>query len=118
MQTQEALFQTLKSGIENRDVDALVSCYQDQAEIRIIDQDHPPSSPRVIRGREAITDFYRDICARDMTHRVELYALGDRTLALEEACEYSTGMKVAAAEFCELEGDKILRETIVQAWDA
>jgi hypothetical protein len=69
----------LRRAVEGRDSKALAEFSRDDAVVRIIDRDHPPSTPHEIRGREAIAAFFDDICGRDMTHRLETgLADGDR----------------------------------------
>ena len=61
----------IKQAIEGRDSRMLSSFYADDALVRVIDRNNPPSKPRDIRGRAAITTFWDDICSRAMTHRVD-----------------------------------------------
>jgi hypothetical protein len=52
-----------------------------------------------------------------MTHTVEGgIADGDR-LAFTQSCAYPDGMKVFCSAMLELKGGKIVRQTVVQAWD-
>jgi ketosteroid isomerase-like protein len=44
----------LKRAIEGRDAKALAAFYADDAVVRIIDRDNPPSRPRELKGRAAI----------------------------------------------------------------
>ncbi|HVV94744.1 MAG TPA: nuclear transport factor 2 family protein [Hyphomicrobiales bacterium] len=107
----------LRRAIEGRDGRAMSELYRDDAVVRIIDRDHPPSTPREIRGREAIAAFFDDICGRDMTHRFESgLAEGDR-VAYTESCAYPDGTKVFCSSMMELKNGRVARETIVQAWD-
>lgn len=109
-------FETLRRAREQRDADLLLSLYADDAEVRVVDRSTPPSSPRVLRGEEAV-EFWRDVCGREMTHRIEDEVIGEGRVAFNEACEYPDGTKVLAAETLEVRDGKIVRETIVQAWD-
>jgi ketosteroid isomerase-like protein len=107
----------LKEAIEARDGRMLSSFYADDALVRVIDRNNPPSKPRDIRGRAAITTFWDDICSRAMTHKVELtVAEGDR-LAFTQACAYPDGTRVFCMAALELRGGLIARQTVVQAWD-
>jgi hypothetical protein len=107
----------IKQAIESRDGRMLSGFYAEDALLRIVDRNNPPSKPREVKGRTAITTFWDDICSRAMTHRVETnIAEGDR-LAFSQACAYPDGMKVLCLALCELKGGKIARQTVVQAWD-
>lgn len=107
----------LKQAIEARDGRMLASFYADDAVLRIVDRNNPPSRPREVKGRSAITTFWDDICSRAMTHKVETsIANGDR-IAFSQACAYPDGMKVLCLAMCDLKGGKIARQTVVQAWD-
>ena len=61
----------IKYAIENRDGRRLASMYADDAVLRIVDRDNPPSKPREIRGKKAIAAYWDDVCGRTMTHKVE-----------------------------------------------
>jgi ketosteroid isomerase-like protein len=107
----------LKRAIEGRDAKALASFYADDAVVRIIDRDNPPSRPLELKGKAAIAAYYDDVCGRAMTHRIESGVANGNTLAFTQACSYSDGTKVFCAATLELLGGKIVRQTAVQAWD-
>ena len=107
----------IKQAIESRDSRALASFYADDALLRIVDRNNPPSKPREVKGRNAITTFWDDICSRAMTHRVETSVASGNQIAFSQACAYPDGMKVLCLAMCELNGGKIARQTVVQAWD-
>jgi len=107
----------IKQAIESRDGRALASLYADDALLRIVDRNNPPSKPREVKGRNAITTFWDDICSRAMTHRVETSVASGNQIAFSQACAYPDGMKVLCLAMCELNGGKIARQTVVQAWD-
>jgi len=107
----------IKKAIESRDGKTLASFYGADAVLRIIDRNNPPSRPREVRGRNAISTFWDDICSRAMTHRVDVtIAEGDR-LAFTQDCAYPDGTKVFCAALVDLRDGKIARQTVVQAWD-
>ena len=108
---------SIKRAIESRDGRMLASFYADDAVVRVIDRNNPPSRPREVRGRSAITEFWDDICSRAMTHDVAFtVAEGDR-LAFSQACAYPDGAKVFCLAMLELEDGMIAHQTLVQAWD-
>ena len=99
-------FGALRRAIEERD-----------AEVYTINRRTPPSSPGVLRGMEEISEYLRDVCGREMTHRVENEVVGEDRIAFNEACEYPDGTRVLGAETIELRDGKIVRQVNVEAWD-
>src|SRR5258708_2890429 len=59
----------IKQAIEGRDGRMLASFYADDAVVRVVDRDNPPSKPREISGRAAIVAYWDDVCGRAMTHK-------------------------------------------------
>lgn len=109
---------TLKRAIEERDARTLTALYADDAVMRVIDRDNPPSRPRELKGKNAIAAYYDDVCSRAMTHRVESAAADGDRLAFTQACAYPDGVRVYCAAMLEISGGKISRQTVVQAWDS
>jgi len=107
----------IKQAIESRDGRTLSSFYADDALLRVIDRNNPPSRPRDIRGRAAITTFWDDICSRAMTHRVEMSVTEGDRMAFTQACAYPDGTKVFCMAALELKDGRIAEQTVVQAWD-
>jgi ketosteroid isomerase-like protein len=110
--------ESLVQALEARDPDAQLAHFADDAEVTVVDVDHPPANPLKARGRDAIRAMFEDIAGRDMTHRVtHAYANGDGG-GYSLACRYSSGEGVACAALFQLEDGKIVRLDGVQAWDA
>lgn len=65
----------IKRAIETRDSRMLSGFYAENAQLNVIDRNNPPSRPRIVRGRAAISTFWDDICSRTMTHKVDTPAL-------------------------------------------
>ncbi|RWL48544.1 MULTISPECIES: nuclear transport factor 2 family protein [unclassified Mesorhizobium] len=107
----------IKRAIEGRDGKMLSSFYNDDAVVRVIDRNNPPSKPREIRGRAAISTFWDDICSRAMIHKVDTTIAEGDSLAFTQACAYPDGTKVFCAAMLELKNGRISRQTVVQAWD-
>lgn len=107
----------IKRAIEARDGRALSGFYSDHAVTRIIDRNNPPSKPREIRGRGAITSFWDDICGRAMTHRVDVTIADGDQMAFTQACVYPDGAKVFCMATLKLKDGLIVDQTVVQAWD-
>jgi SnoaL-like domain len=107
----------LRQAIETRDGRTLAGFYADDATMRIIDQENPPSRPQEIKGRAAIAAYYDDVCGRTMTHRLDSgIREGDR-LAFTLTCTYPDGNRVFCSSNLELVGGKIVRQVSIQAWD-
>jgi len=107
----------IKRAIENRDGRTLAGFYADDAVLRIMDRNNPPSRPREVKGKQAIATFWDDICSRMMTHAVEITVEDGSRLAFTQACAYPDGAKVFCAAMLELKGGRIAKQTVVQAWD-
>lgn len=107
----------VKEAIEGRDGRALASFYADGATMLIVDRNNPPSKPREIKGKDAITVFWDDICSRAITHKVEACISDGSKLAFTQTCTYPDGAKVFCQAMLDLQGGKIARQTVVQAWD-
>jgi ketosteroid isomerase-like protein len=107
----------LKSAIESRDGHMLASFYADDALLRVVDRNNPPSRPRHVSGKAAIGTFWDDICSRAMTHDVETTISDGNRLAFTQSCAYPDGAKVLCFAMLELKAGKIARQTVVQAWD-
>ena len=110
-------FEAMRRAVEQLDADALVSLYSDDAEMRIVNKNTTPSSPRELHGKEEITDYLRDVCGRAMTHHIENEVIGEDRVAFNEACEYPDGTKVLTATTLDVADGRIVRQVNVEAWD-
>jgi hypothetical protein len=107
----------LVRAIEGRDAEGQLAAYASDAEIVVIDHDHSPSNPLVVRGTDALRAHLSDICARDMVHEVTTAALADDRLTVELACRYSDGTKVACLCVSGIVDGRIAWQRGLQAWD-
>ncbi len=110
-------FEELRRAEEQRDLDAMLDLYADDAEVRIVNRNTPPSSPFVLRGKQEIAEYLRDVFGREMTHSIENEVVGEDGLAFNVACEYPDGTRVLASENMQLRDGKIVRQVEVVAWD-
>jgi len=108
---------TFRRAIETRDAAGVLAWYLDDAVITLVDRDHPPTRPTVLRGAAEISAYYTDICGRNMDHKVDHVVLDDTGLAYVQRCRYPDGTKVTCATVATLTAGRIGRQTIVQAWD-
>lgn len=115
--TQVLDVDALVAAIEARDVDGQLAAYADDAHITIIDHEHPPSSPQIVRGIDAIRAHIADVCSRDMTHHVTTAATVDDRLTIELACRYADGTRVACLCVSGIEDGRIVWQRGLQAWD-
>jgi ketosteroid isomerase-like protein len=109
--------EAIKRAIEGRDGRALAAFYADHAVTRIVDRNNPPSHPKEIKGRGAISSFWDDICGRMMTHRVDITLADGDQMAFTQDCTYPDGAKVFCIALLKLEDGLIVDQTVVQAWD-
>lgn len=112
-----ATINTLRRAIEQGEETTLVGLYTDDAEIRIVDRGRPPSKPTVLTGKSAIAGYYKDVCSRAMTHKVDEVIAGGDGVAFTEDCRYPDGVRVLSANLLTLRDGKITHHTLVQAWD-
>ncbi len=110
-------FPRLKRALETSDATALAGLYADDAEMTIVDRNRPPSTPMRLIGRAAIAEFWRDICAREMTHAIAHEVIGAQRVAFVETCVYPDGCRVLSAMTLDLRDGRIVRHLTVQAWD-
>ena len=110
-------FEALRRAIEQSDFDSLMKFYDENAELYSVNRITPPSSPEVLRGKEAIAERLEDVCGRDMTHHIEDEVVGQDRIAFNEVCEYPDGLKVLAAQTLEVRDGKIVRQVNIEAWD-
>jgi ketosteroid isomerase-like protein len=87
----------LKRAVEGRHAEALAAMYADNAVMLLIDHDNPPSNPRRLAGKAAISSYFCDVCGRDMAHLIENAIAAGNRLAFTQSCTYADGTKV----FCE-----------------
>jgi hypothetical protein len=107
----------LVTAIESRDADALTDLYADGATLTLLDRDHPPATPQVFTGREAIHAYYRDICGRNIDHSVQGLVADGAGLAFEQRCRYPEGTQVVCVTVASVQDGRIQRQTASQTWD-
>jgi hypothetical protein len=107
----------LARALEHAQADVLRDLYTDDATMKIVDRDRPPSKPMVVEGRENIAAFWRDVCSRDMTHKVTNVIAGEGGVSFVEECLYPDGCRVMSAMTCKLRDGRISEHITVQAWD-
>ncbi|MEU5366810.1 nuclear transport factor 2 family protein [Streptomyces sp. NPDC005925] len=109
--------EALRRGIEEHTTATLASLYADNAEIRIVDHNTRPSTPKVLHGRDEITMMLDDVYGRDMTHKLEQCVVQGDQVAFTESCRYPGGERVLAESMMTLRDGKIVDQLMIQAWD-
>ena len=89
-------FETLRRAIEECDAGTLAGLYAEDAELRIVNRNSPPSAPFVLRGGEAISDYYGGVCRRAMTHRIEREVIGEDQAASTRSASTRTARRCCA----------------------
>lgn len=117
MESTASICGALHSALEGRNADAMLELFAEDAELKIVDRNHPPSHPMDLHGKSEIGGYLRDVLGRDMTHHITSEIVGDSDFAFTEECEYPDGKRVFTNAFVELRNGKIFREVEVQAWD-
>lgn len=102
---------------EGRDPEGFIDIYADAAELQVVDCNTPPSSPMILRGKEEIAAYWRDVFSRRMTHSLQHKVVGEDGVAFNLACEYPDGSKVLATMMFDLREGKITRQVDIQVWD-
>ena len=97
---------TLRRAVEGNTPDTLLSLYTDDAEIRVVNRNAQPSSPKVLRGRDEIADMLTDVYSRDMTHKLEGCVVQGDNAAYSESCEYADGVHVMSESMITLRDGK------------
>ena len=109
--------EALRRGIEERDAVTLLGLYAEDAELRVVDRNDQPSQPKILRGREAIGEYFADLYGRDMTHKIQRLVVGADNAAFVQSCRYPSGAQVLCIAVLDLKDGLITRQSSVQAWD-
>jgi ketosteroid isomerase-like protein len=108
--------EALKRGHRQRDADLLLDLYAEDAEVVVVDDDHPPSQPLVLEGRERIGEYLRQLCADELVLEVGDEVVGEDRVALHVAFWYPDGSQALSSDVLDLDEDgRIRRETIMLA---
>jgi ketosteroid isomerase-like protein len=110
--------EALSRAIESRDAAGVLAFYADDATLTLVDRDHSPSAPTVFEGKAQIEAYYRDICGRNMDHRVRDAVATPGGLAYAQHCRYPDGTRVLCATVATVRDGLIRSQTGVQAWDS
>src|SRR6201986_298493 len=99
----------LRRAFADRDAEALLALYADEATLEVVDHLNQPSAPPLIRGREELRAHVSDVFGRDMTHAVDIVACAPYALGYVVRCTYADGTKVICAATAEVRHGRIVR---------
>ncbi|MEU3018102.1 MULTISPECIES: nuclear transport factor 2 family protein [unclassified Nocardiopsis] len=109
--------EVFRRAVEDGDTALLIRQFAEDADMETVDRRTPPSSPTVLHGRSSIEDQLRQVYSMDLEHEVlEYFTDGDRA-AYTERCTYPDGLTVRSMSLLDLEDGRIVRQSMVQAWD-
>ncbi|WP_393916251.1 nuclear transport factor 2 family protein [Halostreptopolyspora alba] len=108
---------TLRHAVEDRDSEAMLSLFTEDAEYELINRNAPPGSPHALHGREEIGAAVRDVFSRDMTHELVSVVIEEDHAAYEELCTYPDGSRVLAIAMLDLTDGRIASCRTIEAWD-
>jgi hypothetical protein len=112
--------------MDTLDFDALAALYAEEAVIEEVSALHPPSHPRVVKGREAVLDRLRSEVLRDPVSGWERHITSAKivdavetrdALAYTEVFTFAAGDKVIAQHLAHLRKGHIERDRVLVAWD-
>jgi ketosteroid isomerase-like protein len=111
------IFRALQDAIAARDADAIAALYAEDAEIEVINRNHPPGKSMIVKGREAILRLYGDLLKVEAVHQSAKTVISDSGFAFEERCRFPDNTRVAGNCIAEIRGGKIWRQSNVDVWD-
>lgn len=101
----------------NEEPEAQLEFLHEEIEWIEIDQRTPPSSPAVLRGRDAVSEMLRGVTERGIRTTVRDGVLAGDRGAIAIRCEYPQGGLVRENALIEIRDGRIARWEGVQAWD-
>ena len=113
-----ALLESLAAAIEAKDATAVAAHYAPGATLSLLDRDHPPADPAVYAGTDEIEAYFRDICGRNLDHRVADRVASPDRIAFTQHCRYPGGEQVLCVTVATVQGGLINYQTAVQVWDS
>ena len=99
-----------RSAYETWDVERLLACYADDVELVQIDRDHPPSSPRVRRGTEALRGMFEHCAGAGVRATVRNTVAGEERAAATVICDFPGGRRVLANVILDIQDGRVVRE--------
>ncbi len=110
-------FDAYRAAFEARDADAWIEFYADDAEWVEYRPPSPPRAPNVMRGRDAILAFLRDVATSDIELIVHDEVVGRRRAAFAVTVAFPDGRRHLEHAIVDLRDGRIARHVDVEAWD-
>lgn len=114
-ETTEGLdFDSLRLAIEDRDADALLGFYSEDAELRIVNAALPDGPAFELGGRAQIERYLRAVCDQELSCTVDgEVVFGEGSIEFCEVCFYPNGTPISVRTMLEVEEGLISRQTDV-----
>lgn len=103
--------------IDASDAEVQIAAYADCAEIEVIGPDNPPSSPHVVKGKNAIADWVRSNCRRNLMQRVVRAIDGNSEIAYTVAQVKRDGTHEIATSTAELRDGLVTQQQTILVRD-
>jgi hypothetical protein len=104
--------------IDASDAEYQIAAYADSAEVEVIDPDNPPSSPHVLKGKNAIADWVRSNCQRNVLQRVVRAIDGDDRVAYTVSQVQRDGSHEIATSTAELQDGLVTQQHTILIRDS
>ena len=104
--------------IDASDAESQIAAYADCAELEVIDPDNPPSSPQLLKGKNAIADWVRSNCQQHVMQRVLRTIDGDDRIAYTVAQVRCDGSREIATSTAELRDGLVTEQHMVLVPDS
>ena len=108
--------QGFREAVERRDLAYQLARYAADADIRIVDPDHPPSEPRLLRGTSDILTWLVDAEAANLDVEVTNLIDGGDRFAFTQQWRTADGTAVVAVSTAELQDGLIATQHSILAW--
>ena len=103
--------------IDASDAETQIAAYAECAEVEVIDPDNPPSSPHVVKGKNAIADWVRSNCRRNLRQRVVRAIDGDSEIAYTVAQVQQDGTQEIVTSTAELRNGLVTQQQTILVRD-
>jgi hypothetical protein len=108
--------QGFRKAWERRDLAYQLARYAPDADIRIVDPDHPPSAPRHVCGTSQILSWLLESEERDLDPEVTQLIDGGDRFAVSQRWHYADGTSVVAVSTAELQDALITTQHTIVTW--
>jgi hypothetical protein len=110
-------FAAFKLAFESKDVDAWLKFYADDAEWLEYRHNAPPRAPNRMIGKSQIGVFLQRVKKINIQLSISDEVLGEQRAAFCVRCKLQDGKEIIENVIIHIKGEKITRQTDVEAWD-